>query len=134
MWLTWLKSNSKMVGYVTGVLALIVTLYQLHDRVYQSGYDAAVTRITAEHNKALEKQRQQYEQEIEKSLARINADYAQELERVRNEREIVTKIETVIEYVDREIKVPGECDMLVSDIVGVLKQATDIISTTDKEN
>lgn len=134
MGLNWIKSNSKIIGYVTGVLALIVTLYQLHDYVYESGYQAAVNEITAQHNKALAKQREQYEKQIEESLARISADHTQELERVRNEREIVTKVETVTEYVDREIKVPGECGLLAGDIISVFKQATDIVSATTKEN
>lgn len=132
--LTWLTANKKILGYASGALALLVTLYQLHDYVYDSGYQSAVNDITAEHNKALEQARKGYEKEIEKSLSRLQADHQDELTRVRNEREIITKVETVTEYVDREIIVEAQCDKLASDVVSVLSKATSIINTSTKEN
>lgn len=132
--LTLLLKYKKLIGYATAVLTLVVTLYQLHDYIYKSGYQAAVNEITAEHNKALESQRKEYEKKIEESLERIQADHAQELERVRNEREIITKVETVTEYVDREIIVEAQCDALANHVISVLKQATSIVSDSSAAN
>ena len=131
--LTWLLANKKLLGAVTGGIAALVAVYQLHGYVYESGYRAAINSVTLEHNKALEKQRKDYEKQIDESLVRINQDHAQELERVRNEREIITKVKTVTEYVDKEIIVTPECDGLSSDIVRVFSQATSIISDSTKD-
>lgn len=125
-----LLQYKKHIAAVAGIATLLVTLYQLHDSVYDSGYSAAVVELTAKHNQALEDARKQYEKEINDSISRMQIDHKEELQRVRNEREIITKVEKVTEYVDKEIIVEAQCDELAANVVSVLKQATDITSAS----
>lgn len=131
--ITWLLANKKLIGYATSVLALIASMYKTHTYIYDSGRESMRVEMVALQNKALEEARKTYEKDVEKSLLKMQHDYQDELERVRNEKETTTKIEKVTEYVDREIIVKPECDILAADIISVFKQATDIIATTSHE-
>ena len=123
-------NNGKLIAGVTGVVGLLTALYQLHNHVYDRGYDAAKIHFVAEQNKALDAQREAHNKEVKDIISRIQQDHQDELNRVRSEREIITKVETVTKYVDKKIIVQAECELLASDVISVLKQATDIVSTS----
>lgn len=125
-----LLANKKLIGYAGAALAAAVTLYQLHDHVYDSGYNAAVTDIKTEQNKLLEEQRSVYEKKIQAALDTITADNAAELERIKANQKTEYVTQEVIKYVDREIKVPVGCESLANDVVSVLSKATGIIIGT----
>ena len=125
-----LKSNKAAIGYASVVAGLLFTLYQLHSAVYESGRESMRTELIAQHNAAMENARKDYEKRVNESMLRVQADHADELARVRNEREIITKVEKVTEYVDKEIIVQSECDDLANDVISVLKQATNIVNAT----
>lgn len=126
--------NRKIFAYISAAVALIAALYQVKSHIYESGRESMRVEIQAQYNEKLEQQRKEYEKKVERSLQRIQADHAQELERVRNEREIITKVETVTEYVDKEIIVQAECDKLASDVISVLDQATSIVIGSTEAN
>ena len=132
--ITWLLANKKLIGYATSVFALIASMYKAYDYIYDSGRESMRVEMQSLQNDALEQTRKDYEKEIAKSLSRLQQDHQGELVRVRNEREIITKIETVTKYVDKEIIVQAECELLASDIISVLKQATNIIGTSTETN
>lgn len=113
--------------YFTGALALIISLYQIHDYIYETGFKAGQEKLIKEHNIEIEKQRKEYEQAVQKALNVISKDNSEELERIKNEAIIEYRTKEVIKYVDREIIVPSECTDLANDVVGVLSQATSIV-------
>lgn len=129
-----LKANKAAIGYASVVAGLLFTLYQLHSAVYESGRESMRTELIAQHNAAMENARKDYEKRVNESMLRVQADHADELARVRNEREIITKVEKVTEYVDREIIVQAECDDLADSVVVVLQQAADIIRNPRNES
>ena len=133
-WLKWLVSNQKYVAYGSAVVALLIALYQLHDHVYDSGYRAAEVDLVSKHNKALSEQREKYQADLDNRVAQLQADHNDEVERVRSERETITKVEKVIEYVDKEILVEAQCDDLAVSVVRMLKQATDITRRRTADN
>ena len=124
-----LKNNKALIASISALLCL----YQLHSVVYDNGRESMRVELTAAHNKALEDARTEYEKSIKQSIERIQADHGDELERIKAEREVVERVETVIKYVDKEIIVTPECDGLSSDIVRVFSQATSIISDSTKD-
>lgn len=113
--------------YFTGALALIITLYQIHDYIYETGFKAGQEKLIKEHNIEIEKQRKEYEQAVQKALNIISRDYGEEIERLKNEAVVEYRTKEVIKYVDREIIVPSECTDLANDVVGMLSQATSIV-------
>lgn len=132
--LSFLNANKRIIGFLLGAVTLAIALYQIKAHIYQSGRESMRIELQAAHNQAIESQRKEYERKIDESLSAIQANHNDEIERIKNEREIITKVETVTEYVDKEIIVEVGCDKLAADIVGVLEQATSIISTRAKEN
>ena len=134
--ISFLIANKRIISFVLGAVTLAIALYQLKSHIYDSGRESMRIELQAAHNEAIESQRKEYERKIDESLSAIQANHNDEIERIRNEREIITKVETVTEYVDKEIIVEVGCDKLASDIVGVLEQATSIINArakTDKD-
>ena len=125
--------NAKLVAGVAGVVGLGISVYQLHGYVYDSGRESMRVEMVRQYNEQLKDQQIKYELEIKNALDRITLDHKDELERVRSEQEIIVKVEKVIEYVDKEIIVKPECDILASDVVGLLQQATDLVTNSSNE-
>lgn len=117
--------------YIAGALALIVSLYQIHGYVYETGFKAGQDALIKIHNEEIEKQRKEYEQAVQKALNIISRDYDEEIERLKNEAIVEYRTKEVIKYVDREIVVPNECTDLADSVVRMLSEATNtVISTT----
>ena len=130
MVLKFLKANKAMIGYATAVAGLLMALYQVGSAIYDTGRESMRTELIAEHNEAMEAAKKEYEDKVSDALKRIQADHVDELARVRNEQEIITKVEKVVEYVDKEIIVQTECDALADNVIVVLKHAIDIVNGT----
>lgn len=113
--------------YITGSLALIVSLYQIHDYVYDTGFKAGQEELIKIHNEEIEKQRKEYEKAVQEALNIISKDYDEEIERLKNEAIVEYRTKEVIKYVDREIVIPSECTDLANDVVRMLNQATSIV-------
>ena len=132
--ITWLLANKKLFGMVTGAIGFIVVIYQLYGHIYDSGRESMRVEIQSQYNEQLELARKEYEKDIQDSLNRMQANHNDEVKRIINEREIITKVETVTEYVDKKIIVQAECDALAADVVGVLKQAASIANSATKSD
>lgn len=111
--------------HISGALAALVALYQLHGYVYQTGFNAGQQELISAHNKALEQQRKEYERKVQEALNTIAADNTAEIERLRSERQIEYITKEVVRNV--EITVPAECDQLAADVVSLLSQAASIV-------
>ena len=116
--------------YITGALALIVSLYQIHSYVYETGFKAGQEALIKIHNQEIEKQRKEYEKAVQEALNIISKDYDEEIERLKNEAIVEYRTKEVIKYVDREIVIPSECTDLANDVVRMLNQATSIVINT----
>lgn len=132
--ISWILANKKLLGYVTGAVGFLVSLYQLHGYVYDNGRESMRIEIQSQYNEQLSLARKEYEKDIQATIVRMQANHNDEIARVANEKEIITKVETVTEYVDKEIIVQAECDALANDVISVLKQAADISADTNKRN
>ena len=132
--ISWILANKKLIGYVTGAVGFLVSLYQLHSYVYDSGRESMRIEIQSQYNEQLSLARKEYEKDIQATIMRMQANHNDEIERVANEKEIITKVETVTEYVNKEIIVQAECDALASDVISVLKQAANISADTNQRN
>lgn len=116
--------------YITGALALIVSLHQIHSYVYETGFKAGQEALIKIHNQEIEKQRKEYEKAVQEALNIISKDYDEEIERLKNEAIVEYRTKEVIKYVDREIVIPSECTDLANDVVRMLNQATSIVINT----
>jgi len=130
--ITWISANKKILGYVAGAVGFLVSLNQLHGYIFDSGRESMRVEMQSQYNEQLELARKEYEKDIQDSLNRMQANHNDEIQRVLSEREIITKVETVTEYVNKEIIVQAECDALAADVVGVLKQAASITNGADR--
>lgn len=132
--ISWILANKKLIGYITGAVGFLVSLYQLHSYVYDNGRESMRVEIQSQYNAQLSLAREEYEKDIQATIVRMQANHNDEIKRVANEKEIITKVETVTEYVNKEIIVQAECDALASDVISVLKQAANISADTNKRN
>lgn len=123
----WLLANKKLLSYATGAVTVAISLYQLHNYIYDNGYQAATAAIQAEHNAALEQQRKEYERKTQAALDTLSADHVAEVARLRAEVKTEVVTQEVIKYVTKTIEVPSGCEQLALDVVGVLDKATGIV-------
>jgi hypothetical protein len=118
MWLSLLKSPK--LWAVIAVVAALATAYNIGKSVAEG--EAAQQRADA-----LEQQRERLHKRYAENVATLQSDHTAALARARANTTTETEIREVIKYVDREIKVPGECTQLASDVVRVQHEASRII-------
>lgn len=82
---------------------------------------------------ALTEQRERLAEQHADSIAALNQDYSDAIARARADAVTTTEVREVIEYVDREIKVPGECDKLAADVIRVQHEASRIIGAAARK-
>lgn len=125
-----ITNKVKMITAVSGVLGVLLLGYQISDRIYQNGYNKAVSDIQTEHNKLLQAQRQQAEQKLAEALDVITQDHKDELNRVKSSQQVSIEIQKVKEYVYKEIEIPVGCNTLANNFVSLRSKATSIINSS----
>lgn len=133
-----LWKHKKQLGYITVILTLAVSLWQLGDMIYDSIYEKGRTDMRTELQQKLydqlDEMRIQYEKQTQNALNNLAADHADEIARIRSEQEIKVITQKVIEYVDREIKVPIGCESVTDDVIWVLQQGVHTLRSTRDES
>lgn len=128
----------KQLGYITAILTVAITLWQLgdmiYDRIYEKGRTDMRTELQQKLYDQLEEMRIKYEKQTQIALNNLAADHADEIARIRSEQEIKVITQKVIEYVDREIKVPVGCESVADDVIWVLQQGVHTIRSTRDES
>lgn len=132
--ISFLQSNKKLISYLLGLVGLLVTLYQLHDHIYDSGYQAAITDIKEDYNKKVEKKNKEYQEKVQKALNLQSKEYEQQIEDLKQKKQTKQKVKKVKEYVYEKVEVPVGCDDLANNVVGVLSKATGIVDGTYNES
>lgn len=122
----------KYIPHITAVLALVAGLYQLHNYIYNQGRQAERALMQAELNKAMQAQQEIYRQQVQSALAAQASDHAAEIQRLAANQQTEVITQEIIRYVDREIIVPAECDLLASNVVSLLQQTTAVISSAHR--
>ena len=131
---------SKLIQYrkFIGILLLIIGMvfaYNLRiDSAYDKGYLDAQTEIQVQYNAEVEKMRKEYERNVQQALINQEREYQSEMERLKNEKKIIVRTNTVIDYVDKIVEVPAECDPLIIDVIRMLDEATGIIYAASDES
>lgn len=115
------------IGVIASIVALLISLGQLHDWVYSKGYEAAKNDIQAEINKQVELQKAQTEQKIKDALDKQAALHQSDIDRVRAEQQVKIETKEVVKYVER-IKVVDECISLAGDTVRLFSAATALVT------
>lgn len=116
---------SKPIWTIIGILVLIVSFSLYIESVKTTAYDKGVKDTIKDINDQAEKQIKEKE---DKNKVIKEEDHKDEVASVKVITEIKYKTEKVIEYVDREIKVPVGCDKLATDVVYVLSETTSNIN------
>lgn len=133
-----LWKHKKQLGYITVILTLVVTLWQLggmiHDSIYEKGRTDMRTELQQKLYDQLDEMRLKYEKQTQIALNNLAADHADEIARIRSEQEIKVITQKVIEYVDSEIKVPVGCESVADDVIWVLQQGVHTIRSTRDES
>ena len=122
-----LEKYKVAIGVIASIVALLISLGQLHDWVYSKGYEAAKNDIQAEINKEAEKQKAETEQKIKAALSKQAELHQSDIDRVRSEQQVKIETKEVVKYVER-IKVVDECISLASDTVRLLSAATGLVT------
>ncbi len=125
-----LEKYKVAIGVVASLVALAISLGQLHDWVYSKGYEAAKNDIQAEINKEAEKQKAETEQKIKTAMDRQAVLHQLDIKRIQSEQQITIQTKEVVKYVER-IKVVDECVSLAGDTVRLLSEATSIVTASE---
>lgn len=131
----WLLANKKIIAQAGVLVTLLVGLYQLHDSVYESGIKDCRSEASRVFNEQVLKLQADTAKQVQAALDLQTLDHAKDIERAKKERVIVTQTEVLKEYVTNTIEVPAACDVVASDVVGVLVKATNIVNgaTTSRD-
>lgn len=123
--LTLLK-NYKGIASVIGILAALGSLYAVYDTVRDDWYEQGVADTQRAYEAKIIGLQQEYNVRLEQELASFreetNRKHAAEIARIQAEKEVEIETVEVIEYVDREIEVPVECDIVPVDFSRVLNE------------
>ena len=134
MILSMLAGKTKLIGILSGIIGLGIALYQLHDHVYDAGRESMKQELISEQNKRYIELRKEYEKSVDNAVALIKKDYDERLGRIKATERIITQTKVVKEYVEKEIIVTEQCDVLATNIVSLLSQATSIVSNGPTAN
>lgn len=129
MWLTalgFLKRNKGSIGTIFGMLTVFLTITQLYDWAYGRGVDDTIAKFQTKQVELLRQQKGEIEKAFNQRLTEQVALHQVELNRLKTEKVIQTRVEKVIEYVDRKIEVPATCNRMSNNVISVLRQATNI--------
>lgn len=89
---------------------------------YKKGVDSVVNQVNEKTNFEIKKQEK-------KNFVLLEQDYKDTVTTEVIKTVTETKIQKVIEYVDKYIEVPVGCEQLASDTVWMLSETTDIINS-----
>jgi hypothetical protein len=119
--------NYKSIASILGILVAVGSLYGVYSNVKDGWYEQGVIDTERQYQTKLVEMQQEYTVKLEQELANyrisMNANFAKELERVRAERIVETEVTEVISYVDREIKISAECDVVPLDFSRLLNNS-----------
>lgn len=126
----YLSKGEMMTGYSklivgTILIALILGMLQF---IYNQGYDSGMNAEKAANQKAYDEalaiKTKNYTEALNKVKRIAQDDLEAAISKAKEERKIETRTVKVIEYVNREIEVPGDCRDLVIDINRVFIDST----------
>lgn len=118
-WLMILGAAKKIAPYAAALTAFV----GYSGWVYNMGQERAETQMQAENIRLANKHKAELEQSIADALGVQAQDHADAVERLRNEREVVTVVRKEVEYVEKII-VDDACVDLARDFVGMRQRAT----------
>lgn len=133
MILSFLK-NPKILGSIAGVVGIVWTIVQLLDSRYDAGYDAAVTAMQSEYTAKLQEKQKQFVERIEAQRLQQQQYYEAELQRVKDDQQIITKVEKEIEYVTQTeiVEVEAQCSNLATAVNRMRNKAYGIVNSTGR--
>lgn len=110
------------------ILAAVIVLSSVwlwgNSHGYGNGYQDKADEYQTAYDEALQAQKEEYNRKVAKAIDMAAKERSEAVRRAKQEREIVTKTEKVIEYVETEILVPGDCTDLATDVNRVLIDST----------
>lgn len=112
---------------IGAVLALLAFLAWYRQSVFNDGIEHCQNEYREATVAKYAEIQADYQRDMKKALKLQSDEFKVALETARSQKEVITKTNEVIKYVDREIKVPVGCDDLANSVISVFKQATDII-------
>lgn len=133
MILSFLK-NPKILGSIAGVVGIVWTIVQLLDSRYDAGYDAAVTAMQSEYTAKLQEKQKQFVEHIEAQRLQQQQYYEAELQRVKDDQQIITKVEKEIEYVTQTeiVEVTAQCSSLATTVNRMRNKAYRIVNSAGR--
>lgn len=126
------KTVLKGILAVCFVFAIWFGWSTVKSNAYDKGYNTAVTEYTA---KLLE-DRRQYEKVLQNKLsslrAELNLQHTKEVERIAQEQTTNQIVETVTKYVDKEIYITEDCNIVDPDLISMFNQQITRVNTKDR--
>lgn len=120
--MTWLTALKRLAPYAAALTAFA----GYSSWVYEVGKEHARNAAQAESIRLASKHKAELEQSIADALGVQSRDHADAIERLRNEREVVTVVKKEVEYIDKII-IDDACTDLAMDFVGMRQRATSAI-------
>lgn len=117
--MTWLTALKRLAPYAAALTAFA----GYSSWVYEAGKEQARNAAQAENIRLANKHKAELEQSIADALDVQAQDHADAIERLRNEREVVTVVRKEVEHVEKII-VDDACVDLARDFVGMRQRAT----------
>lgn len=126
MW-TWILANKSILTKVGKWAGILLVAYQLHSYVYDKGVHETELKYQAMMVQQQQELHEEYEKQVQDALKLQADEYTMTINRLKQESDIETDTKVVTEYVDKIIEVPAECDSLMLDVGGLLKQSSDSV-------
>lgn len=123
----------KVLGGISIVGVLLFALSQYKENIFEDGYNQAVQ----EYQVLLIQQQEYYKQDTENKLIKLRQtlaeDYNKEILRVKKEASIDAEIQTVTEYIEKEVFIPVECNVVDPNLISLFNNKISNINTS-REN
>jgi enoyl-[acyl-carrier-protein] reductase (NADH) len=123
----------KYAAILVLVLAVASLGYHVHTTIFENGIQQCKSDNEEAVKIRIKEMQRQYQIDVVKALDIQKNDLIDYQKSSEKKAEIVTKIQKVTEYVDREIEVPVSCDKLSADVISVFVEATNIVRGTIEE-
>jgi hypothetical protein len=124
---SFISNHKKLIASLTAGVGLLISVSQVYDWVYTKGVNDTIVRIQSEQLLLDEARKLETESRIKESLSLQKEFYESRIASIEKEKEVEVQVKEVIRYVNKEIIVPSDCTDFSNDVIGVLKQANDII-------
>ncbi len=121
-----LIKNNKTIATVLSSVALVGVLWfawhNIETSIYNEGYNDAVTAQQKRFEEAQNEYRAELVRKLKEQKDELKRQQEIEIERITSEKEVDTKVETVTKFIEKEVYVKEDCDIVPDNLNSLLNE------------